>query len=189
METKLLFIKNMVCNRCILVVENELLKLGLHPKKIMLGKVTLSKPITATELIRLKTQLALFDFELLEKNKTKLVENIKRLVIEIVQEKDNRLKTTLSTYLSHSLHYDYNYLSNLFSESESNTIEQFYIQQKVEKIKELLDYGELSLKEISYRLNYSSVAYLSTQFKKITGMSPTSFKQLEEKPRNPIDKL
>lgn len=189
METKLLFIKNMVCNRCILAVQNELHKLGLHIKKVTLGKVILTKSITPIELKKLKTQLILLDFEILEDNRSKLIENIKRIIIELVQEKNNDLKTTLSNHLSQSLHYDYNYLSNLFSTSESKTIEQFYIHQKVEKIKELLDYGELSLKEISYQLNYSSVAHLSTQFKKITGVTPSSFKRLEEKTRNSIDNL
>lgn len=189
METKTLFIKNMVCNRCILVVQNELERLGFHTKKITLGEVTLINAISVTELKQLKVQLALFDFELLEDNKHKLIESIKRLIIELIQEKNKPLQTTLSNYLSQSLQYEYNYLSNLFSASEPKTIEQFYIHQKVEKIKELLSYGEFSLKEISYQLHYSSVAHLSRQFKKITGSTTTQFKQLKEKKRKSLDKL
>jgi len=189
MDTKVLFIKNMVCNRCILVVQNEFERLGFHTNKITLGKVILRNSISITELEQLKIQLALFDFELLEDNKNKLIESIKRLIIELIQEKNNYLQITLSDYLSQSLHYDYNYLSNLFSASESKTIEQFYIHQKIEKVKELLTYDEFSLKEISYQLHYSSVAHLSRQFKKITSLTTTQFKQLKEKTRKPLDKL
>ncbi len=189
MEIKVLFIKNMVCNRCILVVQNELERLGFPAKKVTLGEVILKNAISVTELELLKIKLALFDFELLEDNKNKLIEGIKRLIIELIQEKNNRLQITLSDYISQSLHYDYNYLSNLFSASEPKTIEQFYIHQKIEKVKELLTYDEFSLKEIAYQLHYSSVAHLSRQFKKITNLTTTQFKQLKEKKRKPLDKL
>jgi len=189
MEIKTLYIKNMVCNRCILVVQTIFERLGFQPKIITLGKVTLIQPITATEQAQLKTQLFLLGFELLEDKKSQLIENIKGLIIELIQEKNNHLSTTLSHYLSKKLQYDYNYLSNLFSESSSKTIEQFYIHQKVEKVKELLTYEELSVKEISYQLHYSSVAHLSKQFKKITGLTTTQFRQLKEKKRKSIDNL
>lgn len=189
MEIKTLFIKNMVCNRCILAVQTIFEGLGFQPKIITLGKVTLIHPITSTEQEQLKTQLTLLGFELLEDKKSRLVENIKGLIIELIQEENNHLSTTLSHYLSKKLQYDYNYLSNLFSKSSSKTIEQFYINQKIEKVKELLTYGELSVKEIAYQLHYSSVAHLSQQFKKITGLTTTQFKQNKEKRRKSIDKL
>ena len=184
-----LFIKNMVCNRCIMVVQNELDKLGLAVKNIKLGEVTLDKEPTAEEKDKLDKALVLLGFELIDDKKSRIIEKIKNIIIELVHHQNNDAKTNLSDVLSSQLHHDYNYLSNLFSEIEGTTIEKYFIAQKIEKVKELLVYDELSLSEIAFRLNYSSVAYLSNQFKKVTGLTPSHFKQIKEDKRKPLDKV
>lgn len=184
-----LFIKNMVCNRCIMVVQNELDKLGLAVKNIKLGEVTLDKEPTAEEKDKLDKALVLLGFELIDDKKSRIIEKIKNIIIELVHHQNNDAKTNLSDVLSSQLHHDYNYLSNLFSEVEGTTIEKYFIAQKIEKVKELLVYDELSLSEISFRLNYSSVAYLSNQFKKVTGLTPSHFKQIKEDKRKPLDEV
>jgi AraC-like DNA-binding protein len=128
-------------------------------------------------------------FELIDTKKSKTIERIKNLIIVLVHQKNNQLATTLSNYLSKDLLQDYNTLSNLFSEVEGITIEQYFIAQKIEKVKELLMYNELSLSQIAFQLNYSSTAYLSNQFKKVTGFTPTYFKQLKDKKRKQIEAL
>lgn len=189
MSNSTLFIKNMVCNRCILVVQTAFEKHDFSPVNVSLGKVILGKEITSIEKQIINSFLAPYDFKLLEDKKDRIIEQIKSLIIELVQEKNNQLPITLSTHLSQTLLYDYNYLSNLFSDSESTTIEQFYLLHKTERIKELLTYGELSLTEIAYQLHYSSVAYLSNQFKKVTGLTTSQFKKLPTKDRKSIDNL
>ena len=184
-----LFIKNMVCNRCILVVQNELEKLGLDAKNIKLGEVILSKEITSLEKENLSKTLEPLGFEVIDDKKGRIIEKIKNIIIDLVHHQDSDVKTNLSDVLSDKLHHDYNYLSNLFSEVEGTTIEKYFIAQKVEKVKELLVYDELSLSEIANRLNYSSVAYLSNQFKKVTGLTPSHFKQIKEDKRKPLDKV
>ena len=184
-----LFIKNMVCNRCIMVVHNELDKLGLNVKNIKLGEVTLSKEPTQEEKNKLDKDLVLLGFELIDDKKSRIIEKIKNIIIELVHHQNNDAKTNLSDVLSSQLHHDYNYLSNLFSEIEGTTIEKYFIAQKIEKVKELLVYDELSLIEISFRLNYSSVAYLSNQFKKVTGLTPSYYKQIRDDKRKPLDKV
>ena len=184
-----LFIKNMVCNRCIMVVQNELDKLGLAVKNIKLGEVTLDKEPTAEEKDKLDKALVLLGFELIDDKKSRIIEKIKNIIIELVHHQNNDAKTNLSDVLSSQLHHDYNYLSNLFSEIEGTTIEKYFIAQKIEKVKELLVYDELSLSEIAFRLNYSSVAYLSNQFKKVTGLTPSYFKQIRDDKRKPLDKV
>ena len=184
-----LFIKNMVCNRCIMVVQNELDKLGLAVKNIKLGEVTLDKEPTAEEKDKLDKALVLLGFELIDDKKSRIIEKKKNIIIELVHHQNNDAKTNLSDVLSSQLHHDYNYLSNLFSEVEGTTIEKYFIAQKIEKVKELLVYDELSLSEISFRLNYSSVAYLSNQFKKVTGLTPSYFKQIRDDKRKPLDKV
>jgi AraC-like DNA-binding protein len=184
-----LYIKNMVCNRCIMVVENELQKLGYHPQNIKLGELELEKEITDTEKEIINNHLQTFGFELIDDKKSRLIEQIKNTIIDLVHHQDNDSKSNLSEVLSHKLHHDYNYLSNLFSEVEGITIEKYFIAQKIEKVKELLIYDELSLSEIAFQLNYSSVAYLSNQFKKVTGLTPSHFKQIKEDKRKPLDKL
>ena len=182
-------IKNMVCNRCIMVVQNELDKLGLDVKNIKLGEVTLDKEPTTDEKNKLDKALILLGFELIDDKKSRVIEKIKNVIIDLVHHQDNNTKTNLSDVLSSQLHHDYNYLSNLFSEVEGTTIEKYFIAQKIEKVKELLVYDELSLSEIAFRLNYSSVAYLSNQFKKVTGLTTSYFKQIREDKRKPLDKV
>ena len=184
-----IFIKNMVCDRCIMVVQNELEKLGLDAKNIKLGEVILSKEITSLEKENLSKTLEPLGFEIIDDKKSRIIEKIKNTIIDLVHHQDSVVKTNLSDVLSDKLHHDYNYLSNLFSEVEGTTIEKYFIAQKVEKVKELLVYDELSLSEIANRLNYSSVAYLSNQFKKVTGLTPSHFKQIKEDKRKPLDKV
>ncbi len=186
-----LYIKNMVCDRCILAVENELQKVGLTAKEIVLGEVDLGgKEPSPEQLQTLATNLEKIGFELLDDKKRQLIEHIKTIIIEQVHYQDHQEPVKLSVYLAEHLHYDYNYLSNLFSSIEGITIEQFHIQQKIEKVKELLAYDELTLSEIAWQLGYSSVAYLSNQFKKITGLTPSQFKQRKDsRQRKPLDKL
>ncbi|MFI2744493.1 helix-turn-helix domain-containing protein [Zhouia sp. PK063] len=182
-----LYIKNMVCNRCIMVVQNELDKLGLNVKNIKLGEVTLNTELTVEQKNKLDNVLIPLGFEIIDDKKSRIIEKIKNIIIDLVHHQDNETKTNLSDVLSSQLHHDYNYLSNLFSEVEGSTIEKYFIAQKIEKVKELLVYDELSLKEIAFCLNYSSVAYLSNQFKKTTGLSPSHFKQIREEKRKPLD--
>lgn len=184
-----IFIKNMVCDRCIMVVQNELEKLGLDANNIKLGEVILSKEITSLEKENLSKTLEPLGFEVIDDKKGRIIEKIKNIIIDLVHHQDSDVKTNLSDVLSDKLHHDYNYLSNLFSEVEGTTIEKYFIAQKVEKVKELLVYDELSLSEIANRLNYSSVAYLSNQFKKVTGLTPSHFKQIKEDKRKPLDKV
>lgn len=184
-----LFIKNMVCNRCIMVVQQELEKLGLDVKRITLGEVTLGKELTSEKRKQIESVLIPLGFEVIDDKKSRIIEKIKNIIINLVHHHDNDTRTNLSELLSRELHHDYNYLSNLFSEVEGTTIEKYFIAQKIEKVKELLVYDELSLSEIAYRLNYSSVAYLSNQFKKVTGLTPSHFKQIREEKRKPLDKV
>lgn len=184
-----LFIKNMVCSRCIMVVQNELDKLGLNVKSVKLGEVVLAEEPTSKQKDALTEVLDALGFEVIDDKKSRIIEKIKNIIIDLVHYQDNDTKTNLSDVLSDKLHHDYNYLSNLFSEVEGTTIEKYFIAQKVEKVKELLVYDELSLSEIADRLNYSSVAYLSNQFKKVTGLTPSHFKQIKEDKRKPLDKV
>jgi AraC-like DNA-binding protein len=172
-----------------MVVQNELDKLGLDVKNIKLGEVTLDKEPTTDEKNKLDKALILLGFELIDDKKSRVIEKIKNVIIDLVHHQDNNTKTNLSDVLSSQLHHDYNYLSNLFSEVEGTTIEKYFIAQKIEKVKELLVYDELSLSEIAFRLNYSSVAYLSNQFKKVTGLTTSYFKQIREDKRKPLDKV
>ena len=179
----------MVCNRCILVVQNELDKLGIEATNIKLGEITLKKDLTTAEREALENVLDPLGFQVIDDKKSRMIEKIKNVIIDLVHHQDNDAKTNLSDVLSDALHHDYNYLSNLFSDIEGTTIEKYFIAQKVEKIKELLVYDELSLSEIADRMNYSSVAYLSNQFKKVTGLTPSHFKQIREDKRKPLDKV
>ncbi|AQX07680.1 helix-turn-helix domain-containing protein [Elizabethkingia ursingii] len=184
-----LFIKNMVCNRCIIVVQNELKKLGLDIKHIKLGEVSLVNELNSDERYALENSLISFGFQIIDDKKGRIIEKIKNTIIDLVHHQNNNLKNNLSDILSDVLHHDYNYLSNLFSEIEGSTIEKYFIAQKIEKVKELLVYDELTLSEIAIRLNYSSISYLSNQFKKVTGLTPSHFKQIREDKRKPLDKI
>ncbi|GFD81177.1 hypothetical protein KUL118_40390 [Tenacibaculum sp. KUL118] len=184
-----LTIKNMVCNRCILVIQNELDKLGVGVKSIKLGEVILEKELTSDEKEHLDKVLLDLGFEIIDDKKSRIIEKIKNLIINLVHHQDSETKINLSELLSNELHHDYNYLSNLFSEVEGTTIEKYFIAQKIEKVKELLVYDELSLSEIAFRLHYSSVAYLSNQFKKVTGLTPSHFKKIRKDRRKPLDEV
>lgn len=184
-----LFIKNMVCDRCVLVVAGELKKIGINAQKITLGEVTLEKELTADQKEQLDKALLDLGFEPIDSKKGRIIEKIKTVIINMVHHSDHDEKTNLSDLLSKALHHDYNYLSNLFSEVEGITIEKYFIAQKIEKVKELLVYDELSLSEIALRMHYSSVAYLSNQFKKVTGLTPSHFRQIRDEKRKPLDKV
>ncbi|GFD76948.1 hypothetical protein KUL113_63680 [Tenacibaculum sp. KUL113] len=184
-----LTIKNMVCNRCILVIQNELDKLGVGVKSIKLGELILEKELTSDEKESLDKVLLDLGFEIIDDKKRRIIEKIKNLIINLVHHQDSETKINLSELLSNELHHDYNYLSNLFSEVEGTTIEKYFIAQKIEKVKELLVYDELSLSEIAFRLHYSSVAYLSNQFKKVTGLTPSHFKKIRKDRRKPLDEV
>ncbi|MBS1737102.1 MAG: helix-turn-helix transcriptional regulator [Bacteroidetes bacterium] len=184
-----IFIKNMVCDRCIMVVQNELNKLGLIAETVRLGEVTFRNIITAEEKNELAKVLTPLGFQLIDDKRNRIIEKIKNIIIDLVHHQNTDSKTNLSDILSSQLHHDYNYLSNLFSEVEGTTIEKYFIAQKIEKVKELLVYDELSLSEIAFQLNYSSVSYLSNQFKKVTGLTPSHFKQIREDKRKPLDKI
>ena len=183
------YIKNMVCSRCKTAVLNEFKKIGVHLVSIELGEVETSEEITQQQLAELKNSLKHIGFELSDDKKSRLIEQIKTEIIRLVHHSEEIENTNLSTILSDKLHYEYNYLSNLFSEVEGTTIEKYFISQRIEKVKELLVYDELSLSEIANKLGYSSVSYLSSQFKKITGLTPTFYKSLKETKRKNIDEL
>ena len=183
------YIKNMVCNRCIMVVKNELEKLGFRPVNVTLGEAELEREISFNEKEIINNHLQIFGFEVIDDKKSRLIGQIKSSIIELVHYQYNELKTNLSNFLSNKLHHDYTYLSNLFSEVEGTTIEKYFIAQKIEKVKELLVYDELTLSEIAFQLNYSSVAHLSNQFKKVTGLSPSHFKNIKADKRKPLDEV
>jgi len=179
----------MVCSRCKMVVKSEFEKLGLQTIAVELGEVELANEISDKQKHILLENLQAVGFDLIDDKKSKTVERIKTLIIDLVHHKNNDLKVNLSDYLAEDLNQDYNSLSNLFSEIENITIEKYFISQKIEKVKELLVYNELSLSEIADILNYSNVAHLSNQFKKITGFTPTSFKKSKDKKRIQIENL
>jgi AraC-like DNA-binding protein len=179
----------MVSIRCKMLVKEELQKLGLHFTNVNLGEVTIMENITEVQREAFKNALHLAGLELMDDKRAMLIEKIKNVVIEMIHYADDLPKTNFSDYLAEKLQYDYTYLSNLFSETQATTIEHFIIVHKIEKVKELITYDELNLTEIAYKLHYSSVAHLSHQFKKITGLTPSFFKGLKYKKRNTIDNL
>lgn len=176
---KTLRIKNMVCPRCIMVIEKTMEDLGFELNDVDLGLIEFHEPITLDDRDKIEKAINPLGFEILEDKKSMLVERIKNAIIELVGKDVNDLKITLSEYLQSKLQVEYYTLSQLFSNQESQTIEQFYILQKIEKVKELLVYDELTLSEIAYKMNYSSVGHLSNQFKKVTGLAPTHFKEIK----------
>ncbi|RYZ21814.1 MAG: AraC family transcriptional regulator [Chitinophagaceae bacterium] len=179
----------MVCNRCIMVVDQELQKLGIEGSKVTLGEVETAADIAKDKLVQLRNNLDAVGFELLDNSKQQLIEKIKNIIIKQVHYSEEEHQHNLSDILSKALHKDYSYLSSLFSEVENITIEKYLINQKIEKVKEFIIYDQLSLSEIAYKLGYSSVAHLSNQFKKVTGLTPSHFKKLGENKRKPLDKV
>ncbi|MEN8118634.1 MAG: AraC family transcriptional regulator [Bacteroidota bacterium] len=185
-----LHIKNMVCPRCIKVVKDEFDKLEIPVKQIELGKVTTNTELNTVQIDSIRKVLVENGFELIDDKKSKLIDSIKTLIIEkIHHSKDNSEAINSSDHIAREIGYDYSYLSNLFSSVEGITIEKYIINQKIEKVKELLVYDELTLNEISYQLGYSSVQHLSSQFKKVTGLTPSHFKKLKENKRKPLDSV
>ncbi len=184
-----LYIRYMVSDRCITAVKEELKKLDLHFIVVDLGEIDVMENISKEQRELLKIGLNNAGLELMDDKRAVLIEKIKNVIIEMVHRSDEIIKVNFSDFLSEKLLHDYTYLSNTFSEVKGITIQQFIIIHKVERIKELLLYDELSLTEISYKLNYSSVAHLSNQFKKITGLTPSHFKSLQEKRRMPIEEI
>ena len=184
-----LYIKNMVSERCKMIVKSELEKHGLHFIIIELGEVEIMENITEEQKNKLNIGLKKSGLTLMDDKKSILVEKIKIIVVELIHYSEELLKVNFSDYLSEKLDYDYTYLANLFSENQGTTIERFIITHKIERVKELLVYNELSLTEIAYKLHYSSVAHLSNQFKKITGLNPSHFKKLKNKRRTTLEKV
>ena len=179
----------MVSNRCKMTVKEELKKLGLHFVIVELGEVEIMEDLTPEQREELKTALSNSGLELMDDKRAVLVEKIKNAIIEMVHHSEENIKINFSDYLSEKLNHNYTYLANLFSEVRGITIEHFLIAHKIERIKELIIYDELNITEIAWKMNYSSVAHLSNQFKKVTGLSPTHFKQLKDKRRSPIEEI
>ena len=179
----------MVSNRCKIAVKEELTKLGLHFIIVDLGEVEIMETISVEQMEQLKVALLSSGLELMDDKRAVLIEKIKNVITEMVHHTDELPKMNYSDFISEKLQYDYTYLSNIFSEVKGITIQQFIIIHKIEKAKELLLYDELNLTEISYKLHYSSVAHLSSQFKKVTGLTPSHYKQLKDKKRSPIEDI
>jgi AraC-type DNA-binding domain-containing proteins len=184
-----IYIKNMVCNRCIMVVRDEFEKFGYTPVNVRLGEVETAADISPEKMQEISQRLQTLGFEVIDNQQGQIIEKIKTVIIQLVHYSNEVPNINLSEYLSNQLHKDYHYLSNLFSEIEGTTIEKYIINQKIERVKELLVYGELTLSEIADKLGYSSVAYLSNQFKKVTGLTPSHFKQVKEQKRTPLDEV
>lgn len=184
-----LYIKYMVSLRCKMMVKEELQKLGLHYVIVELGVVEILEDITQQQREQLKENLSRSGLELLDDKKAILIEKIKNVITEMIHYSEEVPKVNYSEYISKKLDLNYTYLANIFSEVKGMTIQQFIIIQKVERIKELLLYDELNLTEISYKMHYSSVAHLSNQFKKVTGLSPSFFKQLKQKRESNLENM
>ena len=189
MNTTVLLVKNMVCQRCVMAVETILNQEAISFHKVVFGEIHLVAPLTPAQKTALTTQLKAVGFELIDNHSSGLIEKIKQLVIKRARNdmEGTDSKTKLSIHLSDTLHHEYTYLSSLFSAIEGRTIENYFIEQRIEKAKELLIYDQLTLSQIAYQLDYSSVAHLSTQFKKITGLTPTYFKELGALKRKGLD--
>jgi AraC-like DNA-binding protein len=172
-----------------MAVKEALKKLGLHFMVVDLGEVDIMETITDEQRSQIKLALHRSGLELMDDKRAMLIEKIKTIIIEMVHHSDELIKVNFSDYLSEKMNHDYTYLANLFSEVQGTTIEHFIIAHKIERIKELIIYGELNITEIAWKMNYSSIAHLSNQFKKVTGLSPSHFKQLKNKRRSPIEDL
>ncbi len=190
MEKTTFYIKNMVCNRCIWAVQRELKKLGLRPMRVILGEADVEGVVDEDIMHKIDVSLNKVGFELIDDKKSRLIENIRTEVINYIHYDPELIgNINFSDHIAQKLGYDYSYLSSLFSVVEGITIEKYIIHQRIERVKELLIYNELTLSEIAYQMGYSSVQHLSNQFRKIIGMSPSSFKKLQQKHRMPLDKV
>jgi len=184
-----LYIKNMVCNRCKTAVKAAIKEAGLQPITVELGEVEIQGNPAPAVLEQLGIHFKQLGFEIIDNRKSRMIEQVKSAIVSLIHHSEENLHINLSTYIAEKLHYDYNYISNLFSEVEGTTIEKYFIAQKIEKVKELLKYEELTLSQIADRLGYSSVAYLSNQFKKQTGLTPSFYKTMKQNNRHNIDEL
>lgn len=172
-----------------MVVQQVFEGLGYRPVRVSLGEVETAQPLVENQMDQLKEALTGYGFELIDEPKSRLIEKIKNIIIQSIHHNHEEVKVNYSEYIESHLHRDYAYLSSLFSEVEGTTIEKYIINQKIERVKELLVYGEHNLSEIADQMGYSNVAYLSNQFKKITGLSPSHFKQIKENKRKPLDEV
>lgn len=179
----------MVSTRCKIAVKEVLENLGLHFIIVDLGEVEIMENLSGEQREQVRVALQYSGLELMDDKRAELIERVKNSIIEMVHHSNGAIKTNFSDYLSQKLNYDYTYLSNLFSEVQGTTIEQFVISHKIERIKELIIYNELNITEIAYEMNYSSVAHLSNQFKKATGLSPSHFKKIKNRNRRPIEDI
>ena len=184
-----IYIKYMVSTRCKMAVKAALKELGLHYIVLDLGEVDIMETLSAEQRNSLMVSLQKSGLELMDDKRAILIEKIKSVIVEMVHNSDEIIKIKFSEHLSKKLDHDYTYLANLFSEVQGTTIEQFIISHKVERIKELITYDELNISEIAWKMNYSSVAHLSNQFKKVTGLSPSHFRQLKVKRRSAIEEI
>ncbi|GAB3915545.1 helix-turn-helix domain-containing protein [Mucilaginibacter boryungensis] len=184
-----IYIRNMVCDRCKMAVKAELAKAGLVPAQIELGEVTFQQAPLAGQLTQLQEGLKTLGFELIDDYKSRIIEQIKTTIIDLVHYRTGAQVLKLSVVLADKLNHEYTYLSNLFSSVEGQTIEKYYILQKIERVKELLVYNELTLSQIAYQTGYSSVAHLSAQFKQVTGLTTSAFKALNNHNRASLDNL
>jgi len=191
MSSQLLLIKNMVCLRCIIAVEDILKNESIPFQKVIIGEIHLNDELTVKQKESLKSKLDKIGFELIDNHTSGLVEKIKQLVIRKARKEvvNDEVKTKLSEYLSNIVHHEYTYLSSLFSSIEGRTIENYFIEQRIEKAKELIIYDQLTLSQIAFELEFSSVAHLSSQFKKVTGLTPTYFKEIGANKRKALDKI
>lgn len=184
-----LYIKNMVCERCVMVVRDQLLRLGFVPEVVELGRAVLRDELDEAGRGAIRDALTPLGFELIDNRRVRQNERVRNLIIALVRQRDCHLRTNLSDYLTERLHQDYSALSKTFSEETGTTIEKYYIAQRIERVKELLSYDELSLNEIADRLHYSSAAHLSAQFKSVEGVTPTQYRRLNRKGRKPLDQV
>ncbi|MBC7627122.1 AraC family transcriptional regulator [Ferruginibacter sp.] len=184
-----LFIKNMVCLRCKMLVKAECEKIGLHSFTVYLGEVDILENITVEETQQLKLALLKSGLELMDDKKAMLLEKIKTVIVEMVHYTDELPIINFSAYLSEKLNYNYSYLAHLFSETEGMTLEHFIILHKIERVKQLIIYDELSFTEIAWKLHYSSMAHLSYQFRKVTGLTPSLFRSMEDKRRGNLENV
>jgi len=184
-----LYIKYMVSERCKMAVNDVFNRHGLHLTKIELGEVDVLEPVSADVYLKLKKTLQDLGFVLIEDRRAVLIERIKNIIIEMVHHSDTSIKINFSDYLSQKLNHNYTYLANMFSETQGVSIEQFIISHKIERVKELILYDELNITEIAFKMNYSSVAHLSGQFKKYTGLTPSYFKKLKMRRLEPIEEI
>jgi YesN/AraC family two-component response regulator len=190
MPDNVLLVKNMVCQRCVMAVNDVLHKLHITPTSVLVGEIHTAQPLTDKQKTALSESLTAIGLELIDNRNTGLIEKIKQLVINRARnEAGSDNSENLSVYLSSKLHHEYTYISSLFSSVEGKTIENFFIEQRIERAKELLVYGELSLSEIAFTLGYSSVAHLSGQFKKVTGLTPSHFKAVGTVKRKTLDSI